>query len=366
MSPSGRTTAKSYFEDQTEDDHSRLRSIRRSSHRPRSQSFSAFNFQRLLPSSSSTMQAESSTRPGVAKRVLKSLRTRASALVLRPANTPNSSGNGRDTPASLLTLSSRTSTATARPPSSYSALSTSSRYAFPSAADENTPPNTLRRPPSSSLEVDVKVSVKRHRSSSLPLDFLKIPQHPTRDSPRSAHTPLPWAPRSKSPAPTLIGDLVSAQRSTTPSFSCRPRSPSQPSSPPAHLRVHTRLPPLNKSRSFNLLSKNDRKHARKNSIADSLLSPRVTGSSMSIEFDEGELPSRCPSPYTNPRSPPPVPPTSPRTPSNDLWREEDAERELVAPQYVYERRGSAASIHSKVNIFVCSSFMVLISLLVVG
>ncbi|GJE92173.1 hypothetical protein PsYK624_083260 [Phanerochaete sordida] len=340
------TVGRSYFDDSTDENHLRRRETRRTSERPRSQSFSAFNFRGILPSSSST-HGEPSARPGITRRVLKTLRTRASAFVLRPSP---SSASDRDTRASVATLTPRTSTSTttARPPSQYSTATQSPRYAFPTR-DENSPPSTLRGSPDSNVELDVKVSVTRHRSSSLPLNILKIPQHASRDGPRSAHTPLPRPPRSKSPAPTFLGDLISARRTTTTSFSSsRSRTPSQPSlagSPP--LRVHTRLPPLNKSRSFNLLSGHNRKHSRANSMADPIL-PSLTGaSSMSIEFDEGELPAWCPEPYTNPRPPPPPPtPTSPFSASHDLWRHEDSERPLDAPPYVFERRDSSSSINS--------------------
>ena len=350
ISPSAKTMGESYFDDFTDDEHARRRETLqgRPSHRPRSHSFSAFNLQHILPLPSST-HGESSSRPGLTKRVLKTLRTRASALVLRPSHMPRSPIDGRDTPASMLTLSSRTSTSTARPPSQYSPVPQSPRFVFPSR-NENSSPSSLRGPPPD-VELDVKVSVTRHRSKSLPLNILKIPQHPARDGPRSAHTPLPKIPRSKSPAPTLLGDLISTRRSTTSSFSsAHPWTPSQPSASTSPLRIHTHLPPLNKSRSFNLLSGHDRKYSRASSMAGPILPSLAGASSMAIEFEEGELPAWCPEPYTNPRPPPTPPtPTSPYATSHDLWRDEDTERPLDVPPYVFERRGSSTSISSTVS-----------------
>lgn len=129
-----------------------------------------------------------------------------------------------------------------------------------------------------------------------------------------------------------------------------------PSTPP-RIRIHTRLPPLNTIRanyfshqhSYEPLNGHSEMGTYKfGGGGDASTNLRTTDDEaedertgvyslgLGIEFLEGELGERCPSPYVNPR-PAPVPP--PRGPD----MEDLVEEELQVPGYVFERRGSAAS-----------------------
>ena len=332
VSPCTPPAMTSYFDD-TDDDHDRPNEVR-PRRRPRSQSFSAFDSQRILPPSPFPTSREQTSRRGVAKRVFQTLRTRASALVLRPSDLPNPAVNGRDTPVPPSRTS--VSTVTARPSLQFDESAQSSRRPFlPSS-----------RRGSAMGELDVMVALAQPKASPLPPAPLTIPKQPMRDGRRSAEDHSSMTPRNQSPAPTFLGDLVSAQRSSTPVFFTRPRTPSLPPSTQRTPHIHTRLPPLKQSRSLNLTA-GQRKHSRKKSLLDPI-ALTVTSSSMAIEFEQGELPSRCSSPYKNPRAPPPIPPKIETAPSHDLWLDDDSD-ELQPPSFVFERRGSATSVHSNVS-----------------
>ncbi|KAH9945580.1 hypothetical protein B0H21DRAFT_426843 [Amylocystis lapponica] len=106
------------------------------------------------------------------------------------------------------------------------------------------------------------------------------------------------------------------------------RRPSMPSEPPT--RIHARLPPLRKAQSFTtgLFSKAARKRTK---------APWTAADCASVH---GDMNSRCPSPFTCPRDPPPPP--LPRD-AAALWQDRDDADELQVPDYVFARRGSATS-----------------------
>ncbi|KAF7799802.1 hypothetical protein EIP86_011044 [Pleurotus ostreatoroseus] len=352
--------------------------------RPRSRSFS---FVQRVVAHHHEHPVHPADKTGVAARMFKTLRSRASALVLRPPASASASTYGRDTPlpSPLSPPSSartspgaqpfpvRTSTSTARPrgradsPFPFGSVEMSVSFSQAQADITNT-----------NSETDVGADVKqRRRTSSLPVRYLK-------PSPSRAPTPSPLSSRAATPVP------VSGPASV-------PASPNPPSNPtsefgssdklfprphtPTPLRVHTRLPPLHKPRSiFSPLpllspslsspsssSRHRNHHAHTHTRKLSTATCETVGHApqpqpvdpvaygLGLEFGEGELdPVRCPSPYKYPRQAP-LPPTSPApTPSLTL-REgaasptsfmEDDDEELeapVVPAGVFERRGSAAS-----------------------
>ncbi|KAI0757441.1 hypothetical protein C8Q80DRAFT_100861 [Daedaleopsis nitida] len=120
----------------------------------------------------------------------------------------------------------------------------------------------------------------------------------------------------------------------------RPPAPpySRPDTPTGAARIHTRLPPLRKSRS-NGHGLKDHGHKRDPSRG-------TTGTSNAgLGYQDSPLWDYCsgtemPSPLTRPRDAPPVPGLTAVPPLKDLIDDDDAP---LPPPYVFERRGSATS-----------------------
>lgn len=327
-------TIRSYFDHDVDDAPRRpsKTSSRRSSLRPRSQSFGAYDAQRTTPVPHPA-HVNPRARPSVARRVIQTIRTRASALGLRPAvesAPPYATAFPSVPPYPPVPVSrAPASTAPTRPNSTLLSPTDLPQYSFPPrpAKDVNSTTATGHQ--------EVDLSEPRHRSSSIPVDFLQVPEF------SASHTATPGHSQCPSPAPRR----ASVQHaSVMPKRSRRPRTPSLPASP-GQLHAHARLSPLPKSRSFNVLSLPGRNHPRPPPAVESVSPARLCSSSLGFEYGDSDRDSRCPSPFTNPRSPPPVP-TSPKSfTSRTTQGDEDM---LEVPAYVFERRGSATSDMSQV------------------
>ncbi|KAI0961003.1 hypothetical protein AcV7_000225 [Taiwanofungus camphoratus] len=238
--------------------------------------------------------------------MLKHVRTRASALVLRPANL----NVARLAVPDLIP-------ADPRPSLSSQHTSTSSAFSFLSRP--HTPEYARSRSRTKSLPVP-------HPASFLPLT-----------DPGSTRVRPARAPGMESLL-SFFDDSGYADASRAPAYS-RPATPHR--APPAlqvPLRIHARLPPLRKAKSYGAGLFRRRKPTGANVNVNENANVGVNIGLWDLEARGG---SRCPSPFTCPRAPPPVPPLP-------AWQgrsegEDEEEGELTVPAYVFERRGSAAS-----------------------
>ncbi|KAL4244587.1 hypothetical protein ABKN59_010888 [Abortiporus biennis] len=247
--------------------------------------------------------------------LFKSIRTRAST-VLRSYS--YSSPSDFD----LHSISETSLPSTARP-------STSSRTALdniqqprPSTSHSITSRSSFAFSP-----FDLTHALSRSRSQSLPRSFLDI-------STSSRQTPM--VSQSIQPYSSFFDDSALNPRHPVPSYA-RPSTPASRSK----LHIHTRLPPLRKSRSYALTSFTNSSRKRNSSKTSDIPQPPysapigTTGFGFAVSLDDPVDPldpSCTRSPFSSPRAPPPIP--------------TNIEPTLHVPAYVFERRGSATSTNT--------------------
>lgn len=244
-----------------------------------------------------------SDRPRTTLSLFKVFKSRASALLRPSVSDPDATV----TPVSIDSISRPS---TARPSVS------SQRTLQPLAGNSLASPLRLRSSDSASplcpSTQHSNTALPRVRTRSLPKSFLKM-------SPHGIHPPPPV------PLASLDSylDVSSLKRGRDlPSYACPPARP--------QIQIHTQLPPLRKSRSFapSIFNKPKRSSSK---LSDRPAISRTKSSyglrsSRNIQ-DAAVDHLRCPSPFTNPRNPPPLPRSG----------------ELEVPDYVFQRRGSATS-----------------------
>ncbi|KAI0781833.1 hypothetical protein C8Q75DRAFT_812162 [Abortiporus biennis] len=247
--------------------------------------------------------------------LFKSIRTRASTLL---RSYSYSSPSDFD----LHSISETSLPSTARP-------STSSRTALdniqqprPSTSHSITSRSSFAFSP-----FDLTHALSRSRSQSLPRSFLDI-------STSSRQTPM--VSQSIQPYSSFFDDSALNPRHPVPSYA-RPSTPASRSK----LHIHTRLPPLRKSRSYALTSFTNSSRKRNSSKTSDIPQPPysapigTTGFGFAVSLDDPVDPldpSCTRSPFSSPRAPPPIP--------------TNIEPTLHVPAYVFERRGSATSTNT--------------------
>ena len=246
---------------------------------------------------------------------ISSLRSRASPI-LRPSNSPSAiiARSQSTTPTPSLSSTARPSlsshrTHTPRPSQQALLHSISQTLSHPTPSSRPSSPFAFN-------PKDVKRAITRDRSRSLPKSFLDISRQ---DTP----PPVP----SLDDLYSFFDDSAYSMDAPVPPYA---RPPNPATSFPV-LQVHTRLPPLRKSKSCApaLFKKQNRKQS------SGAVESRSRNSSIQAiragidKSDNYPFPpaSRCPSPYTSPR-PAPRPPTTGR---------------LSVPGYLSDRRGSTTS-----------------------
>ncbi|PCH33226.1 hypothetical protein WOLCODRAFT_141556 [Wolfiporia cocos MD-104 SS10] len=258
--------------------------------------------------------------------VLKSVRTRASALVLRPVST----NVARPEP----------DCATARPSisSQHTAVSraTTSSYAFLSRP--HTPSTRASSPPATGGDL----AITRSRTKSFPgrASFLKLSKRDTALSAASLTAATSGPIVDPATLPSFFEDTGYAERNPPQPAYSRPATPAAPA--PAPLRVHARLPPLRKAKSATAGVFRARKQPKKGCAVE------VPDACNAFDWVPSE---EC---FTSPRSPPPVPPL-PSAVAGQKWSAEEDEGELVVPEYVFARRGSVTSTCTNSTLASCKS-----------
>ncbi|CCM06312.1 uncharacterized protein FIBRA_08564 [Fibroporia radiculosa] len=300
----------------------------------------------IFQSESTTTHSNTDSTPHVrpsksrssALSILKNVRTRASALVLRPldtnidlAATPHAST--RPSISSQGTVVSRTT-------SSFAFLSR------PSSPSQNT------RPFPSTSGNSLSLARSRSRTKSVPdrVSFLKL--HPKREL-ASATVSMPASrpslgalPQPPVDLPSFFEDTGYTERRPPPPAYSRPSTPAAPTMP--SLRVHSRLPPLRKAKSASTsIFRGKQSKSRGAPTADTVAAAESRtafdwSASGHLEWPFGADDDNC---FMSPRDPPPVPPLPPSLGGQkwDLSECGDVEGELEVPAYVFARRGSATS-----------------------
>ncbi|PCH33223.1 hypothetical protein WOLCODRAFT_159918 [Wolfiporia cocos MD-104 SS10] len=235
--------------------------------------------------------------------VLKSVRTRASAFVLRPVST----NIARPEP----------DCATARPSisSQHTSLPAHSQHA-----------RLLALPPATGGDL----AITRSRTKSLPgrASFLKLSKRDTALSAASLAAAISGPTVDPATLPSFFEDTGYAECNPPQPAYSRPATPAAPAAAP--LRVHTRFPPLRKVKSATAGVFRARKQPKKGCAVE------VPDACNAFDWVPSE---EC---FTSPRSPPPVRPLPSAITGQKLGAQED-EGELVVPEYVFARRGSATS-----------------------
>lgn len=264
--------------------------------------------------------------------MLKQVRVRASALVLRPANTNIDFSNSEPlAPQSLPRISvSSQNTVTSLTNSSFAFLSR------PHTPFE-TPRPSVPFPFNSTTDLALSRSRTRTRSFPGPMSILKFSHRqvtPATISPAvSACTTEP--PSARVDLPSFFEDTGYTERRPVPPTYSRPTTPVTSATTP--LRVHARLPPLRKAKSASTGIFRGRGTKSKGPCPESAAVAAATIDGQ-WTFDEGE--------FMRPRDPPPVPPIPVRL--RGLvggWEGEGEDNDalLEVPDYVFARRGSATS-----------------------
>lgn len=265
--------------------------------------------------SSSRLTSEKSQRSFTPLSFIKSIRSRASAIIRSPNTSDQSS------------FQSQSTTPTPSVPSTARPSVSSRRALTPRPQHQQFDPLQIDIPsisqtaPSRSASpfhfspTDLKRALARDRSHSLPRSFLDI-------SHKDGQSPPPL------PSPDTLQSFFDDSAYTSKSHS-NPLVPAVAAFPT--VQFHTRLPPLRKSKSF--APSLFKKHARKQPFSPPPV-PASAWSLLSADHSPTAEP-RCPSPYTNPRDPPP-PPTA---------------AHLTVPQYILDRRGSTTSTCTTVRRF---------------
>ncbi|KZT64021.1 hypothetical protein DAEQUDRAFT_68528 [Daedalea quercina L-15889] len=268
------------------------------------------------------MASEQSPKSRSAFRVLRRVRSRASAM-LRQANThlaPPSEGIDRSARPSVSSQRTLQSTITA------------SSYAFLSR-----PPTPHGGSPFPELELSRTRSRAKSFTGQGPSSLLKLSKRDGGASSASAsQAPGASAQADTEALPSFFETTGYAERNPQPPAYSRPGTPVLPMNAQAQPRIHTRLPPLRKAKSAStslFRGKKAKGQATANDAAGA--QPRIALDWTMLDSEEY---------FTSPRHPPPVPPLpkiaqASRSPDSGA----DEEGDLVVPAYVFERRGSATS-----------------------